>query len=376
MTDQPEMLDIPTLLRTAPLIDGHNDLLWELRVQAGYDFDRLDIAATCPTLQTDLPRLRQGCVGAQFWSVWVPSDLPLHAAVTTTLEQLDAWRRMVARYPADLGMALSVGDIERVVASGRIASLAGVEGGHSIADSLAVLRTMYQLGARYMTLTHNDNTSWADSAVDIPVHHGLTAFGEEVVREMNRLGMMVDLSHVSPAVMHDALRVTAAPVIFSHSSARALCDHPRNVPDDVLAKLAGNGGVCMVTFVPGFIDPVVAEIFLAGDAYERDLRAEHPDDPDRVEALIAAARTAHPLPPTDVRQVADHIDHIREVVGVAHIGIGSDFDGVPIQPTGLADVSQFPNLFVELRRRGYSDSESRDIAGRNVLRVFSGARAA
>lgn len=361
------------LLAAAPLVDGHNDLLWELRVRSGYDFDQFDIAAGCPTLHTDLPRLRRGGVGAQFWSVWVPSDMPGHTAVTATLEQLDAFHRLLARYPDQLGLARSAADITRIAGQGRIASLAGMEGGHSIGESLGALRMMHALGARYLTLTHNDNTPWADAAMDVPVHGGLTEFGRAVVAELNRLGMLVDLSHVAPATMVDALDVTRVPVIFSHSSARALCDHPRNVPDDVLTRLPGNGGLCMVTFVPGFVSADVAEIWLAGDAHERALRAQLPDDPGEVERQMAGWRVAHPAPTATLAQVADHIDHVREVSGIDHVGVGGDFDGVAVLPLGLEDVSTYPALFTELRARGYSDDDLRKVAGGNLLRTFAQA---
>src|SRR5919202_2124284 len=272
------MSDLVELLRAAPLVDGHNDLLWQLRLQAAYDLDRIDIAGPCPTLHTDLPRLRVGGLGAQLWSVYVPSDLPGHEAVTATLEQLDGVHRLLARYPRDLGLAGTAGDVRRVADSGRIASMAGIEGGHCIGGSLGVLRVMHALGARYMTLTHNHTTSWADSATDEARHGGLTAFGVQVVHEMNRLGMLVDLSHVAPATMRAALAATRAPVVFSHSSARALCDHPRNVPDDVLAQLAVNGGVCMVTFVPHFVSPPIAATRLELAALERAWLAEYAGD--------------------------------------------------------------------------------------------------
>jgi membrane dipeptidase len=361
------------LLATAPLTDGHNDLLWELRERWGYDLSQADIGTGVPSLHTDLPRLRAGGVGAQFWSVYTRSDGPPHAAVTTTLEQLDTWSHLIATYPRDLAPALSADDVDRAVASGRIASLAGMEGGHSIGCSLGALRAMYALGARYLTLTHNENTPWADSAMDSPRHGGLAPFGREVVAEMNRLGMLVDLSHVAPSTMRDALTVSEAPVIFSHSAARALCDHPRNVPDDVLAETARRGGVCMVTFVPGFISPTIAEAWLELSSLERAWRTELPDAPDEVRALATDWLTHHPYPPATLEQVADHVDHVREVAGVDHIGIGGDFDGVTELPLGLEDVSAYPRLFAELRRRGYSDDDLRRIAGRNVLRVLRAA---
>jgi membrane dipeptidase len=365
--------ELRELLRTAPLVDGHNDLLWQLRLKVGYDLDRLDVARPAAALHTDLPRLRAGGVGGQFWSVYVRSDLPGHEAVTATLEQLDGFHRLLARYPADLGLALTAEDVVRVAGAGRIASLAGMEGGHSIGGSLGALRMMYALGARYMTLTHNHTTTWADSATDEPRHGGLTEFGVEVIAEMNRLGMLVDLSHVAPTTMRAALGATGAPVMFSHSGARALCDHPRNVPDDVLARLPTNGGVCMVTFVPGFVSQPVADVWLELDDAERGWRVEHPDAPDEVEVRRTAWREAHPAPVATLADVADHVEHVREVAGVDHVGIGGDFDGVDVLPVGLEDVSAYPALFEELRRRRWTDDELRRLAGRNVLRVLQAA---
>jgi membrane dipeptidase len=365
-----DLTDLHELLTGAPLVDGHNDLLWEMREKVAYDFDRNDIAGAVPSLHTDLPRLRAGGVGAQFWSVYVPSDLPGDQAVTATLEQLDGLHQMVHRYSDDLGLALTADDVDRIAADGRIASLAGIEGGQSIGASLGALRMLYALGARYMTLTHNHNNPWADSATDEPEHDGLTTFGEEVVREMNRLGMLVDLSHVAPASMHAALRVAEAPVIFSHSSARALCDHPRNVPDDVLAQLPDNGGVCMVTLVPGFLSQEIADLWKADHEEELRLQGEHPDAPEEVEAQMEKRRAGHSFAAVTVTQVADHVDHVRDVAGIASVGIGGDYDGVPFMPEGLQDVSTYPVLFAELRSRGYSDDELRRIAGRNVLRAL------
>jgi membrane dipeptidase len=363
------------LLRSAPLVDGHNDLLWQLRERVGYDFARLDVAGRVRSLHTDLPRLRDGGVGAQFWSVYVPSDLPGDTAVTATLEQLDGFHRLVRRYPDRLGLALTAADVERVAGLGRVASLAGMEGGQSIGCSLGALRMTYALGARYLTLTHNDNTPWADSATDEPEHAGLTRFGHEVVREMNRLGMLVDLSHVAPDTMRAALATSSAPVVFSHSSARALCDHPRNVPDDVLTRLAGNGGVCMVTFVPGFVAQAAADVYLAEQAEHRRLTARSGGDRDAVDAALAAWRERNPVPEATLTQVADHVDHVREVAGVAHVGIGGDFDGVGELPVGLGDVSTYPALFAELARRGWSEDDLTALAGRNVLRVLCDAEA-
>jgi len=373
MTDDDELADLRELLHDTPLVDGHNDLLWELRERAWYDLDRLDVGGSVPSLHTDLPRLRAGGVGAQFWSVYVPSTLTGPAAVTAVLEQLDGWRLLIARNPTRLARALTADDVERAVAGGRIASLAGMEGGHAIDCSLGVLRAMYVIGARYLTLTHNDNTLWADSATDRPVHGGMAPFGREVVREMNRLGMLVDLSHTATATMHDALAVSHAPVIFSHSGARAICDHPRNVPDDVLVRTAQQGGVCMVTFVPGFVAQHIADVWLELAALERQWRSEGLDDPAEVRRRRDTWMDRHPYPPATLHEVADHVDHVREVAGIDHVGIGGDFDGVPELPVGLEDVSTYPRLFAELRRRGYSDADLRKIAGRNVLRVLRAA---
>jgi membrane dipeptidase len=280
---------------------------------------------------------------------------------------------LIARYPDRLTRALGADDVERAVAAGRIASLAGMEGGHSIGCSLGALRAMYVLGARYMTLTHDENTPWADSATDVPRHGGMTPFGREVVREMNRLGMIVDLSHVAPATMHDALAVSRAPVIFSHSGARAICDHPRNVPDNVLVAMARRGGVCMVTFAPGFIAQPIADVWIELMALERRWRAEYPEEPAEARRKAQEWADLNPYPPATLHQVADHIDHVREVAGIDHVGIGGDFDGVQELPVGLDDVAAYPNLFLELRRRGYSDPELRKVAGRNVLRVLRDA---
>lgn len=357
------------LLDAYPLVDGHNDLAWAMRLQARYDFERLDIAVRQPTLHTDIPKLRDGGVGAQFWSVFVPSTLPGAEAVTATLEQVDAVHSMLARYPETFGLATTADELRAVAAGGRIASLLGAEGGHSIDCSLGTLRALYALGVRYLTLTHNDNVPWADSATDVAAVGGLTAFGTEVVAEMNRLGMLVDCSHVAPETMRAALRITESPILFSHSSARALCDHPRNVPDDVLVSLAANGGVCMVTFVPKFVDQASADWQADADAAgraagvdTRDLRAG--------DAFDAQWAQRHPRPVARLAQVADHIEHVRDVAGIEHVGIGGDYDGTTALPAGLEDVSCYPALVGELLDRGWSEPDLAALLGGNVIRVL------
>ena len=367
--------EISDLLRTAPLIDGHNDLLWAVRdagAKAGSDWSPPDLTQPQHGLMTDLPRLRAGCVGGQFWSVYVPSDLPGHEAVTQTLEQIDALAQLVRRYPDHLERARTADDVERIASAGRVASMIGVEGGHSIGSSLGVLRILADLGAGYLTLTHNDDTPWADSATGTAPHGGLTRFGEEVVRELNRTGVLVDLSHVSPDTMRHALAVSEAPAFFSHSSARALCDVTRNVPDDVLESVRASGGVVMITFVASFITSEGAVANAAAWEEAARLRAAHPDEPRVVGAAMDAWFDEHPDPPATIGDVADHIDHVREVAGIDHIGIGSDFDGASM-PEGLEDVSRYPALFAELANRGYDDEDLRKIAGRNVLGVMRAA---
>ncbi|MFI1094740.1 dipeptidase [Streptomyces sp. NPDC020917] len=365
------------LLAAHPVVDGHNDLPWALRKQVSYDLDRLDIAADqSARTHTDIPRLRAGGVGAQFWSVYVSTELTGADAVTATLEQIDVVRRMTERHAGDLQLALTADDMEAARAGGRIASLMGAEGGHSIDDSMGVLRSLYELGVRYMTLTHNDNTAWAGSATDAPVPGGLTAFGEEVVREMNRLGMLVDLSHVSPDTMRAALRVAEAPVLFSHSSARAVCDHVRNIPDDVLAALPGNGGVAMATFVPKFILPAAIEWTLRADANMRDHGFHALDTTPEGIAVQRAFEEAHPRPMATAATVADHLDHMREVAGVDHIGLGGDYDGTAFTPGDLPDVASYPQLIAELLRRGWSDDDLARLTWRNAVRVLRDAESA
>jgi membrane dipeptidase len=355
-----------------PIFDGHNDLAWELRRRVRYDFDALDIAVdqSHSGLHTDLPRLRAGGVGAQYWSVYVPCEPDGQAAVSATLEQIDAVRRLVARHPADLALATGADSVERARASGRIASLLGAEGGHSINCSLGTLRMLYELGVRYLTLTHARNTPWADSATDEPSVGGLSPFGHEVVREMNRLGMLVDLSHVAPSTMHAALDTSLAPAFFSHSSARALCDHPRNVPDDVLTRVSASGGVVMVTFVPGFLSEECRAWMVEAFACEDDLTARYPGEGPDWYAGRAAWMRANPRPPCTVADVADHVEHVREVAGVDHVGLGGDFDGCSSPPEGLADVSGYPALLTELAARRWSEADLGKLSWHNALRVL------
>jgi membrane dipeptidase len=380
---------IDRVLTRTPLIDGHNDLPWEIRERFHGDVAALNFAQDTghlplepgqSALMTDIPRLRAGRVGAQFWSVWIPVSTPGYEAVQVTLEQIDLVKRMAAGYPQDLQMAYGAADIRRIHKSGRVASLVGIEGGHQINNSLAVLRQMYDAGARYMTLTHSSNTAWADSATDDPVHHGLTAFGIEIVREMNRMGMLVDLSHVSADTMRAALRVSEAPVIFSHSSARALDDHPRNVADEVLSAVAANGGVVMVNFAPSYVS--TARNQWQADRAAEQARYNSPPfgglyigQPERATAALEAWQTQHPRPETTLPQVADHIEHIRRVAGIDHVGLGSDFDGIPDAPVGLDGVNRYPALLAELMRRGWSDADIGKLAGENLLRVLASAEA-
>lgn len=366
------------LLREVPVIDGHNDYAEQVRERAGGNLNAFDISRPQPALMTDLARLTAGGVGGQFWSVYVPSPAPgtdLAASVTQVLEQIDLVHRMVARYPDRLALALSADDIERIQKQGKIASLIGMEGGHSINSSLAALRMMYRLGARYMTLTHALNVPWADSATDTPKLNGLSPFGEEVIHEMNRLGMLVDLSHTSPATMAAVLRTTTAPVIFSHSSARALTDVPRNVPDDILRLMPKNGGVVMVTFVPQFVSQQVADYNARETAERNRLTAAAGANADTITRGIDAWHAANPAPRATLAQVADHIDHIRKVAGIDSIGLGGDFDGITSVVQGLEDVSTYPALIAELLKRGYTDEDVKKIAGRNLLRALRGAEA-
>lgn len=355
----------------AILIDGHNDLPWALRENGSTSFEKLDIAAACPSLHTDIPRLRKGGVKAQFWSVYVPASTRLKGeALQTTLEQIAIVEAMIARYPDVFEMARTSADIERISRAGKIASLIGVEGGHSIENSISVLRELYAKGARYMTLTHSDTLEWADSATDAEQHGGLTPFGEEIIREMNRLGMLVDLSHVSVKTMKRTLEVTKAPVIFSHSSARAIADHPRNVPDDVLKLVRENGGVVMVNFYPGFIVPSAAKRGTEGIAVLRELRARHGEDREKIRADYKAWASKVPVEPGTLKLVVDHIDHIAKTAGVDHVGIGSDYDGIDSVPLELEDVSTYPKITQCLLDRGYDEAAIQKILGGNLLRVL------
>ncbi|HET9227004.1 MAG TPA: dipeptidase [Thermoanaerobaculia bacterium] len=362
------------LLDEVPLVDGHNDVPWEFKQRVKNHLGQIDLRSDTGTLEkpmhTDIARLKKGGVGGQFWSVYIPADLAGPQAVRAVMEQIDVVHRLAAMYPDVFEIATSPQDVYRIHRDGKIASLIGMEGGHSIDNSLGVLRQLYAAGARYMTITHSKNIDWADSATDAPKHGGLTKFGEEVIREMNRLGMLIDLSHVSPDTMKDAMAVSEAPVIFSHSSARAIDAHPRNVPDEVLKMLPQDGGVVMVTFVPSFVSEEVRTWNSQEDAEEARLKALYPDDPKKVEADIETWRKEHPVPRATLAQVADHIEHVRKVAGIDHVGIGSDFDGITSVPVGLEGVDDYPALLAELLRRGWSDEDVKKLAGHNVLRVF------
>ncbi len=369
-------------LRAAPVWDGHNDVPEQLRERRKgmiADFDFHDTRATADpenhrvSMQTDLARLREGHVGAQFWSVYVSPLLTEQQAVQATLEQIDVLKRLVARYPEDLQLAISADDVERAMKAGRIASLIGMEGGHSIGNSLGVLRQMYALGARYMTLAHFRNTAWADSATDAPEHGGLTDFGRDVVREMQRIGMLVDLSHVSEETMQDALDVAKAPVIFSHSGARAIASHPRNVPDSVLDRMKENGGIVMVVTLPSYVSNEARDWYLRRTAEKARLEALHVGDPKAAEAALAEWDTGNPASRSTLAQLADHVDRIVSRAGIDHVGIGADFDGMATTTQGLDDVSGYPALFAELARRGYSQADLEKIASRNMLRVLRAA---
>lgn len=368
-----------TVLAKNPVIDGHNDSPEQIAERFDSDFSKFDFRNTIPTIgtgskpmHTDLSRLRKGRVGGQFWSVWIDPELPEFEAVQRVIEQIDIVHRLVDQYPDDLQLALTAADVDAAQKNGRIASLIGMEGGHSIGNSLAVLRQTYALGARYMTLTHWKTLDWADSATDAPRSDGLSEFGVSVVQEMNRLGMIVDLSHVSEATMNDAFDATKAPVMFSHSSADGVTSHPRNVPDTILKRLPANGGVVMVTFVPSYVNAESRDWDAAQKAEEARAAALYPGDKAARAAYITSWNDAHPMPPVTAKDIADHIDHIRTVAGIDHIGLGGDYDGITFTPDDLDDVSTYPVLFAELARRGYSAADLAKIARGNILRVMRG----
>jgi membrane dipeptidase len=370
---------VERILRDVPLIDGHNDLPWQYRERVKNQLAKIDIAQDQSKLEkplhTDVARLRAGHLGGQFWSVYVPATMKGPEAVQATFEQIDVVHRLDALYPDTLALALTADDVVRIHKSGKVASLIGVEGGHSINNSLGVLRQLYQAGARYMTLTHAENNDWADSATADPVHNGLTPFGKAVVGEMNRLGMLVDLSHVAPKTMHDALDVSAAPVIFSHSSARAMAGHQRNVPDDVLKRLAQNGGVVMVTFVPSFVSQPLRVYFSQHEAEEGRLKSLHSGEPQDVKAGLTAWEATHPRPEATLNDVVDHIEYVMRTAGEDHVGLGGDFDGITTTPTNLTSVADYPKVFAELLRRGHSEEQLKKLAGLNILRVMRQAEA-
>jgi len=374
-----QIAEVKEILREVPLIDGHNDLPWQYR-KLGNDLDAIDLTKDTGKMKdplvTDIPRLRAGGMGGQFWSVYIPPTMVGSIAVRAVLEQIDVVHSLMARYPETFELALTAADVERIHRNGKIASLIGMEGGHSIDNSLAILRMTYALGARYMTLTHIKNTDWADSANDEPKHHGLTPFGEDVIREMNRLGMLVDISHVSPETMRAALKITQAPVIFSHSSCRALCDNPRNVPDDVLKLLRANSGVIMITFFPQYLTERASK---HGDLKKEEwtrLGKAYPGQPKKAKAAMKTWDEAHPLlHAANLSDVADHIDHVRNTIGIDYIGVGGDYEGFDGPPEGLEDVSCYPALLAELMRRGYTREDIKKVAGLNVLRVFRQAEA-
>jgi membrane dipeptidase len=370
---------VERILTEVPLIDGHNDLPWEYRDRVKNHLAQLDIrqdqSHLAKPLHTDIARLRQGHIGGQFWSVYVPVELKGADAVLTTMQQIDVVHRLAATYPDVFELAYTADDVTRIHKSGKIASLIGMEGGHSINNSLAALREFYRAGARYMTITHTASTDWADSESGAPLHNGLTPFGRIVIGEMNRLGMLVDLSHVSPKTMNDVLDVAQAPVIFSHSSSRALVDHPRNVPDDVLLRLKDNDGVVMVSFVPGFSSDKSRLHSADQAAEEARLKDLLRGDPVKVKDALAKWNAANPSPRATIADVADHIEHVMKVAGPDHVGLGGDFDGITSTPLGLESVADYPKLFEELIRRGHSDDELKKLAGLNVLRVMKKAEA-
>lgn len=353
------------------VFDGHNDLPWEMRTKTTRLFDEVDIAQRQPSLHTDIARLREGNVGAQFWSVYVPVEtIAAGNAFQTTKEQIEIVHKMIERYPDVFALALNADDVERVRGEGKIASLIGMEGGHSIEGSIGKLRQLYSMGARYMTLTHSETLEWADSATDLPRSDGLSPFGEEIVREMNRLGMLVDISHVSPATMMDALRVSKAPVIFSHSSARAIADHPRNVPDEVLRELPKNGGVVMINFFSGFVVPESAKRLVELSELRRELKSKYPGDKEAQEREIKQWQVKNPYPAGEAEIVVDHIEHVIRVAGIDHVGLGSDYDGISKLPVGMEDVSKYPVITELLLRRGYDEEAIHKVLSGNAMRVL------
>ena len=374
--DDPYLARAKRILKQTPLIDGHNDLPWRIREDsvARGNVDSYDLRKHTPG-HTDLDRLKRGMVGAQFWSVYTPGEWRDSGYAKVELEQIDIARELIAKYPDRLALALSAADIRRDFKQGRIGSLLGLEGGHAIENSLGALRAYYDLGVRYMTLTHNVTLDWADAALDSAKHNVLTPFGDSVVREMNRLGMLVDLSHVSAGTMSDALNVTQAPVIFSHSAARAIVDVPRNVPDSILRRVTVNGGIVMVPFVVGFVSPAALAYDQSTRPVAKDLQARYGNDTAAITRAVKEWRSAHPEPRATLSQVADQIEYVRKVAGVDHVGIGGDFDGITEVVLGLEDVSTYPALFAELARRGWSDDDLRKLAGENLLRVFAQAEA-
>lgn len=370
----PHMAKALRVLRTTPLVDGHNDLPWAIRnfSAAPMDVDAYDLTKRT-TGHTDIPRLRAGMLGGQFWSVYIPGDIKDSGFAKVQLEQIDIANRIFRKYPSVFQPALTAAQVRSAFAQKKIGSILGMEGGHAIENSLGALRAFYDLGARYMTLTHNVTLDWADAGSGDQIHAGLTKFGEEVVREMNRLGMLVDLSHTAPSTMSDALNVSEAPVIWSHACARAITDVPRNVPDSIIARLPKNGGVLMVTFVPGFLSQKIVDYDVVQRAKTTQLRTQHGNDSAAYNRDLAQWQAANPAPQATISDVADHIDHVKKVAGVDHVGIGSDFDGVDALPVGLEDVSTYPALFAELSRRGWSEGDLRKLAGENVLRALSEA---
>ncbi|MDX1640506.1 MAG: dipeptidase [Balneolaceae bacterium] len=364
------------ILESVPLFDGHNDAPWQYRNRVGYKFSELDFYDTTQLenpMHTDITRLKEGRVGAQWWSVYVSAHIPENEAVVRTMEQIDFVKRMAKKYPDVFEMAYTADDVERIFEDGKIASLIGMEGGHSIANSLAVLRRFYDLGARYMTITHSRTLDWADAASDNPKHDGLSEFGEEVIREMNRLGMIVDLSHTTPATMRDAIQTSEAPVMYSHSSARAVSGHVRNVPDEILPLVKDNGGIIMVTYVGSFVSEELRQYYAEQEAYERKIEYLHPGEVDVIAEKMEQWNAEHERPEVTLNDLADHIDHIRDQIGVDYIGIGGDYDGTSSVPVGLDDVSSYPDLFAELLKRGYSEEDLKKIASHNMMRVLRGA---